>query len=75
MRSRRSLRRLCEHWTGGYDWRGAVADLNRYPQFTARVEDFDLHYVHVVGKAGGRRPLLLSHGWPGEPLATSSLGA
>ena len=60
------LKRLCDHWTGGYDWRGAVADLNRFPQFTVRVEDFDLHFVHVVGEAGGKRPLLLSHGWPGS---------
>jgi microsomal epoxide hydrolase len=60
------LKRLCAYWTGGYDWRGAVADLNRYPQFTARIEDFDLHFVHVVGEAGGKRPLLLSHGWPGS---------
>ena len=60
------LKRLCAHWTDGYDWRGAVAELNRFPQFTVRVEDFDIHFVHVVGEAGGRRPLLLSHGWPGS---------
>ena len=53
------LRELCAHWTDGYDWRAAVADLNRFPQFTARVEDFDLHFVHIVGEAGGKRPLLL----------------
>ena len=45
------LRALCEHWTQRYDWRAAVADLNRFPQFTARVEDFDLHFLHVVGEA------------------------
>jgi len=60
------LREVCEHWTGGYDWRAAVADLNRFPQFTARVEDYDLHFLHVVGEAGGRRPLLITHGWPGS---------
>jgi len=60
------LKDLCAYWTGGYDWKAAVADLNRYPQFTARIEDFDLHFVHVVGEAGGKRPLLLSHGWPGS---------
>ena len=60
------LRKLCDHWLEGYDWRGAVADLNRYPQFTARVEDFDIHFVHVVGEAEGQRPLILSHGWPGS---------
>jgi microsomal epoxide hydrolase len=60
------LRALCDHWTGAYDWRAAVAELNRFPQFTARVEDFDLHFVHVVGEAGGKRPLIITHGWPGS---------
>ena len=60
------LKALCAHWTGGYDWRAAVAELNRFPQFTARVEDFDLHFLHVVGEAGGKRPLLITHGWPGS---------
>jgi microsomal epoxide hydrolase len=60
------LRRFCDHWTSGYDWRAAVHELNRHPQFTAHVEDFDIHFVHVVGEAEGRRPLILSHGWPGS---------
>ena len=60
------LKDLCVHWTEAYDWRAARDELNRFPQFTARVEDFDLHFVHVVGEAEGRRPLILSHGWPGS---------
>ena len=60
------LRGLCEYWTKAYDWRAAVADLNRFPQFTATVEDFDLHFLHVVGEAGGQRPLIVTHGWPGS---------
>ena len=75
------LKTLCDHWTGDYDWRAAVADLNKFPQFTAKVEDFDLHFLHVLGEAGGKRPLLITHGWPGshfefwqaiEPLAFPS---
>lgn len=75
------LKDLCAYWLDGYDWRAAMADLNRWPQFTARIEDFDIHFVHVVGEAKGQRPLLLSHGWPGshyefwaaiEPLAYPS---
>jgi pimeloyl-ACP methyl ester carboxylesterase len=60
------LKALCQHWTTAYDWRAAVADLNRFPQFTARVEDIDVHFLHVVGETGGRRPLLVTHGWPGS---------
>lgn len=58
------LRDLCAYWTDGYDWQDAVRTLNRHPQFIARVDGFALHFVHVVGEAEGRRPLLLSHGWP-----------
>ena len=60
------LKDLCHHWTKDYDWRAAVADLNKFPQFTAKIEDFDIHFVHVVGEAGGKRPLILTHGWPGS---------
>lgn len=60
------LKAFCDHWTEDYDWRAAVDDLNRFPQFTARVEDFDVHFLHVVGEAGGKRPLIITHGWPGS---------
>jgi microsomal epoxide hydrolase len=60
------LKELCAFWTDAYDWRAAMAELNRFPQFTARVEDLDIHFVHLVGEAGGQRPLLLCHGWPGS---------
>lgn len=65
----------------GFDARLAAASLNRFPQVLHRVEGLDIHAVHVVGEAGGQRPLLLSHGWPGsvyefweavEPLAFPS---
>lgn len=60
------LRELCAHWTDRYDWRAAQDELNRFPQFISRIEDFDIHYVHVVGEAKGARPLLITHGWPGS---------
>ncbi len=75
------LREFCAFWTDGYDWRGAVERLNRFPQFLATVDEVELHFVHLVGEAEGRRPLLLTHGWPGsyrefwkvaEPLAFPS---
>lgn len=62
------LKDLCGYWAERYDWKAAVEELNRFPQFTARVEDFDIHFLHVVGEAGGKRPLILSHGWPGSVL-------
>jgi pimeloyl-ACP methyl ester carboxylesterase len=60
------LRDLCEHWLRRYDWRAAEADLNRWPHFIATIDGLDIHFVHVVGEARGKRPLLITHGWPGS---------
>ncbi len=49
----------------GYDFAAAVEDLNGYPQFLTRIDGVDVHFLHVVGEAQGKRPLLLVHGWPG----------
>ncbi len=54
------------YWLETYDWRAAEAELNRWPQFTAEVDGQTIHFVHVVGEAKGKRPLLITHGWPGS---------
>lgn len=60
------MKDLQSYWLETYDWRKAEAELNRWPQFTAKVDGLDIHFVHVVGEAKGRRPLLITHGWPGS---------
>ena len=60
------LQKLCAYWADGFDAQAATAELNRYPQVIGRVEDIELHALHVVGEAHERRPLLLTHGWPGS---------
>jgi pimeloyl-ACP methyl ester carboxylesterase len=75
------LEALRRHWTSRYDWRAAMAELNRHPQGLANVDGLDVHVVQVKGEAATPRPLLLTHGWPGshyefwraiEPLAFPS---
>ena len=60
------MKTLTEYWTTGFDWRKAEANLNRYPQFVARVDDFDIHFYHVKGRGPKPLPLVLTHGWPGS---------
>lgn len=57
---------LQRYWLETYDWRKAEAELNRHPQFMATIDGLDIHFVHVVGEAKGKRPLLITHGWPGS---------
>jgi microsomal epoxide hydrolase len=60
------LKSLAGYWSTTFDWRKAEAGLNRYPQFVARVQDFDIHFYHVKGRGPRPVPLILTHGWPGS---------
>jgi microsomal epoxide hydrolase len=62
------MKSLADYWTTKYDWRKAEATLNRYPQFMAKVGDFDVHFYHVRGKGPRPTPIVLTHGWPGSVL-------
>ena len=61
------LRRLCDYWRTGYDWRKWEETLNAWPQYTAEADGISLHLWHI--RAKGREnafPVLLLHGWPGS---------
>ena len=60
------MKSLVEYWTTKFDWRLAESNLNRFPQFLARVGDFDIHFYHVRGQGPNPLPLILTHGWPGS---------
>lgn len=57
---------LVQYWIEKFDWRKAEANLNRYPQFLARVGDYDIHFYYVKGHGPKPVPLILTHGWPGS---------
>ncbi|MBL8343467.1 MAG: epoxide hydrolase [Rubrivivax sp.] len=64
------MREFVAHWRHRHDWRITEAQLNAWPQFKTRIDGIDVHFLHVPGRgpAAARRPLLLSHGWPGSVL-------
>ncbi|WP_246571534.1 epoxide hydrolase family protein [Kineosporia corallincola] len=67
------LRRLCERWAGGYDWRAAEARLNAWPQYRTVIDGLAIHVLHARSPHPQARPLLLTHGWPGSVLEFSKL--
>lgn len=66
------MRELATYWTTRFDWRKSEARLNRYPQFMARVDDYDIHFYHVRGRGPRPTPLVLTHGWPGSVVRQKS---
>lgn len=73
-----TMKEFVEYWLHGYDWFREQEILNRLPHFKARVRDLDIHFIHLRSNSPKRRPLIITHGWPGsfvefmnvmEPLA------
>ncbi|GAA0845435.1 MULTISPECIES: epoxide hydrolase family protein [Streptosporangium] len=60
------LKELTAYWRTGYDWREHEAHLNRFPQFTTRIDNADIHFLHVRSPQADALPLLITHGWPGS---------
>ena len=60
------MKEIQSYWLDHFDWRSAEAQLNQYPQYTAEIDGQTIHFLHIVGEAKGKRPLLLTHGWPGS---------
>jgi pimeloyl-ACP methyl ester carboxylesterase len=60
------LRRLTEYWAHSYDWRAWEAKLNRFAQFTTRIDGQHIHFVHVRSPEPDAMPLVITHGWPGS---------
>jgi epoxide hydrolase len=60
------LQRLVRYWLSLYDWRAHEARLNALPQFTTRIDEQTIHFLHVWSPEPDALPLLMTHGWPGS---------
>jgi pimeloyl-ACP methyl ester carboxylesterase len=66
--SRQTFEPLMYYWAQGYDWRKVEARLNALPMFVTRIDDLDIHFIHVRSRHGNALPMILTHGWPGSIL-------
>lgn len=60
------MKEVADYWVNQFDWRKAEAGLNRFPQFKARVEDTDIHFIHSKAENPTGLPIMITHGWPGS---------
>lgn len=58
------LEELLGYWAGGFDWRAAERELNRFAHYRAQIGDTVVHFVHARARHGRGIPLILGHGWP-----------
>jgi epoxide hydrolase len=60
------LQELARYWRTRFDWRATEDRLNQFPQYLTRIDDVDIHFVHVRSREPAAVPLILTHGWPGS---------
>ncbi|TCC45724.1 epoxide hydrolase [Kribbella capetownensis] len=59
------LQGIVARWQA-YDWRAWEARLNAYPQYTTRIDEQTIHFLHARSPEADALPLILTHGWPGS---------
>jgi pimeloyl-ACP methyl ester carboxylesterase len=60
------IEELVHYWQDGYDWRASEERLNSFPQFTTRIDNTNVHFLHIRSPRPDPLPLILTHGWPGS---------
>ena len=63
-----TMQELARYWGSDYDWRKCEAKLNALPQFMAKIDGLDIHFIHVRSKHEDALPLIVTHGWPGSVI-------
>ena len=61
-----TMLKLASYWGNGYDWRKVEARLNALPNFITKIDDLDIHFIHVRSKHENALPVIVTHGWPGS---------
>ncbi|KAE8382861.1 Alpha/Beta hydrolase protein [Aspergillus bertholletiae] len=57
-----------DKWMNDFDWKACEARINDFPQFTAEIEDIQLHFAALFSEKPDAVPIVLLHGWPGSFL-------
>ena len=63
-----TLQSVVRYWATEYDWRKVEAKLNALPQFKTKIDNLDIHFIHVKSRHENALPLIISHGWPGSVI-------
>jgi pimeloyl-ACP methyl ester carboxylesterase len=68
-----TMEALVRYWGTKYDLRRIEARLNALPQFVTKIDDLDIHFIHVKSRHENALPVILIHGWPGSVVEMLSV--
>jgi len=60
------MKEISNYWIKDFNWKKYEAEINKFSNFTSKVDDINIHFIHEKGSGANPMPLLLMHGWPGS---------
>ena len=58
------MKELAEYWLTQFDWRAQERAINAFAHYRAKIDDWDIHFIHERGRGPNPLPLIITHGWP-----------
>lgn len=62
------MKELADYWLHDFDWRKTENEINEYGNFIAKIDGYEVHFLHIKGKGKKSIPIIITHGWPGSFL-------
>ena len=60
------LKEISKYWVTKFDWKKQEKKINKFQNFTTKVEGINIHFIKEKGSGKNPTPLLILHGWPGS---------
>ncbi len=60
------LEHILNYWKNKFDWGKQEKDLNSFPQYKTKINETEVHFLHIKSDFKNAVPLMLIHGWPGS---------
>jgi len=60
------LKEISKYWVTKFDWKKQEKKINKFSNFTTKVEGINIHFIKEKGSGKNPTPLLILHGWPGS---------
>ena len=64
--SYKNLSYILNYWKDKFSWENQEKKLNKHDQFKIKIDDIDIHFLHIKSSQKDAVPLMLIHGWPGS---------
>jgi pimeloyl-ACP methyl ester carboxylesterase len=62
------MKELTDYWVNYFDWRKTESEINKYGNYIAQIDGYNIHFLHIKGKGEKSLPIILTHGWPSSFL-------